>query len=212
MAKLEIIGGPQSNYVWSMRMLCEEKGVPYDNNPAWPHTPEVQAIHPLGKIPAMRHGDVTLCESKAIATYIDRAFGGPKLIPEDVVGAALVEQWVSIVNTAVVPASLHSYVAPHVFTKSPDGKPDRAAIDAAVPKMQDQMAMLDRAVAKTGHLASDGFTFADINLLPVLFYVGKFPEGEAALKSAKNLSAYVARHSARPSFKATIPPPMPARG
>ena len=27
------------------------------------HTPEVDAIHPFGKIPAMRHGDVTLFES-----------------------------------------------------------------------------------------------------------------------------------------------------
>jgi len=27
MAKIEIIGVPQSNYVWVVRMACEEKGV-----------------------------------------------------------------------------------------------------------------------------------------------------------------------------------------
>jgi glutathione S-transferase len=42
-----------------------------------PHTPEIDAVHPLGKIPALRHGDVTLAESRAICFYIDHAFGGP---------------------------------------------------------------------------------------------------------------------------------------
>jgi glutathione S-transferase len=34
-----------------------------------------------GLIPVMRHGDFALFESKAIATYIDMTFSGPKLIP-----------------------------------------------------------------------------------------------------------------------------------
>src|SRR5262249_22807713 len=59
-ATLEIIGAPQSNFVCTTRIACMEKGVPYTLNPARPHTPEVDAVHPLGRIPAMRHGDVTL--------------------------------------------------------------------------------------------------------------------------------------------------------
>ena len=62
-ATLEIIGAPQSNFVRTARIACMEKGVPYTLTPARPHTPEVDAVHPLGKIPAMRHGEVTLCES-----------------------------------------------------------------------------------------------------------------------------------------------------
>ena len=83
MANLEIIGFPQSTYVRVARMACEEKGVAYDLWPAPPHSPEVLAIHPFGKIPAMRHGDFELFESKAIGTYLDRMFPGPHLIPED---------------------------------------------------------------------------------------------------------------------------------
>jgi glutathione S-transferase len=60
-------------------------------------------------------------------------------------------------------------------------------------------------------LAGNQYTLADINVLPILFYVNRFPEGNAALKSTKNLSTYFERHSARPSFKATVPPPLPAR-
>ena len=50
----------------------------------------------------LRHGNVALCESRAICHYIERTFGGPALIPEDAFGAAQTEQWISIVNTAMV--------------------------------------------------------------------------------------------------------------
>src|SRR6201987_6141200 len=83
MPELQIIGAPQSNYVWVSRIACHEKGVPYTLVPVTPHTPEVDAIHPLGKIPAFRHRDVSLAESRAICFYIDHAFDGPPLVPRD---------------------------------------------------------------------------------------------------------------------------------
>src|ERR1700686_2053586 len=98
MPELELIGAAPSNYVWTCRIALAEKGVRYKQNEARPHTPEVDAIPPFGKIPAMRHGEVTLCESRAILSYIDNVFPGPKLAPSDPVKAAQVEQWVSIVN------------------------------------------------------------------------------------------------------------------
>jgi glutathione S-transferase len=207
LADLKIIGAPQSNYVWAVRMVCEEKGVPYDLVDVRPHSPEVAAVHPFGKIPVMRHKEVELCESKAIATYIDRTFGGAKVIPDDPACAALVEQWVSLVNTTIDPLMVRVYLVNYVFPKGADGQPDRAVIDAAVPTLQKQIGILDAAVAKTGYLAGNQYTLADINVLPILFYVNRFPEGSAALKSTKNLSTYFERHSARPSFKATVPPP-----
>ena len=207
MPALEIIGAPQSNYVWVVRMVCEEKGVTYEHRAERPHTPDVDAIHPFGKIPVMRHGDVTLCESKAIATYIDRVFDGPKVIPEDPARAAQVEQWVSLGNVEFDKLMIRQYVVGYVFPK--DGKPDMAAIKAVAEKMQPQIDVLDRAVGKTGYLAGDSFTLADINILPMLFYVNRFEEGKAMLGAAKNLSAYTERHFARPSFQASKPPPPP---
>jgi glutathione S-transferase len=211
MAKVEIIGVPQSNFVWVVRMVCQEKGVPYDLTPARPHSTEVDAIHPFGKIPAMRHGDVALCESKAIATYIDRSFNGPKVIPDDPRGAAETEKWISLINTQIDPIMVRQYLLNYVFPKTADGTPDRKAIDAALPAMQNQINVLDRAVSTSGHLAGDGFTLADIDLLPILYYLQKYPEGEAMVNGAKNLTAYFAKHSERPCYKATIPPPIPQR-
>jgi glutathione S-transferase len=211
MSNVEIIGIPQSNFVWVVRMVCEEKGVPYDLTPAQPHSPEIYAIHPLGKVPAMRHGDTTLCESKAIATYIDRTFNGPKVIPDDPKTAAETEKWVSMINAHIDPIMMRRYLLNYVFPKTADGKPDRKAIDAALPEMQKQIGILDQAVAKTGYLAGQSFTLADMDLMPILYYVQKFPEGDAMVNGAKNLSNYFAKHSERPCFKATIPPPPPPR-
>lgn len=210
MDKIQIIGVPQSNFVWAVRMACEEKGAPYDVVPARPHTPDVDAIHPLGKIPAMRHGDLALFESKAMTTYIDKCFPGPRLIPSDALGAAEVEQWVSFVNTEVDPCLIRKYLVSYFFPRTSDGKPDRAAIDGVLPAMQKQIDLLDKAVGRTGYLAANGFTLADIYLLPILYYVQRCPEGAAMLKPAKNLGGYFARHSERPCFKASTPPPISA--
>jgi len=54
MAELEIMGVPFSNYVRSIRMLCEEKGIIYKLTPSPPQSPEVKAIHPAGQIPVMQ--------------------------------------------------------------------------------------------------------------------------------------------------------------
>jgi glutathione S-transferase len=45
-----------------------------------------------------------------------------------------------------------------------------------LPAMRRQIDLLDQAVAKTGYLAGNGFTLADINLLPILYYVQRCPE------------------------------------
>jgi glutathione S-transferase len=211
MAKLEIIGVPQSNYVWAMRMVCEEKGIAYELAPVPPHAPEVQAVHPFGKIPAMRHGDFALYESKAIATYLDRSFPGPQLIPADPRLNALTEQWVSVVNSVMDRTMIRTYLFAYVFPKTEDGKPDRKTIDEAVLALRQQVGVLDKAVAETGHLVGEQYTFADINLLPMLYYAGRFPEGAEAIGSARHLAAYYDRHAARPSFKNTTPPPPPGR-
>ncbi len=210
MATVEILGFAPSTFTRVARMTCEEKGVTYELKQGAPHSSEVLAIHPFGKIPALRHGDFELCESKAIAHYIDRAFDGPPLFPGDAKTLARAEQWISIVNTIMDPVMIRTYLFGYIFPKTPDNKPDRALIDTAVPALQQQIAILDKAVAPTGYLAGERFSFADINLMPILFYVAMFPEGAAALRNATSLAAYYERHAQRPSFKNTTPP-MPGR-
>jgi glutathione S-transferase len=211
MPKPEIIGSVRSTYTRVVRMVCEEKGIEYALIERPLGAPEILAIHPFGKMPVLRHGDFTLCESKAIATYLDRRFPGPPVIPPDPGLAALTEQWVSLVNTVMDATLIRTYLFAYAFPKTADGKPDRMAIDAVTPALREQVAILDQAVASTGYLVGDQFTLADINLLPILYYVRQLPECAEALATASHLACYYDRHAARPSFARTVPPVGPPR-
>jgi len=211
MPKPEIIGSQRSTYTRVVRMVCEEKGIDHVLTERLLGAPEIAAIHPLGKMPVLRHGEVELFESKAIATYLDRRFPGPAVFPSDPHLAALTEQWVSFVNTSVDRTLIRTYLFAYIVPKGPDGTPDRAAIEAVMPAVREQLGILDRAVAATGHLVGGEFTFADINLLPILFYIRRTPEGGEALAGAPHLSAYYDAHAARPCFARTVPPIGPPR-
>ena len=211
MPELQIIGVPQSNYVWVVRIACHEKRVPYTLLPVMPHTPEIDAIHALGKIPALRHGDVVLAESRAICFYIDHAFDGPPLAPRFPVESAVTEQWISIVNTHFDVLVARPYVRAYFFPGTADGTPNRPVIETTLPKLEAQFAMLDRAVAETGHLVGDRFTLADMNLLPMLFYLHHLPESGVMVRRNARLEAYYERHMARVSVKDALPPPFPGR-
>ncbi len=206
MAELEIIGTPISNYVRSIRMLCEEKGVEYRLNPARPHTPDVTAVHPAGQVPCMRHGEVALFESQAIATYIDKAFPGPKFIPDDALGAACTVQWVSYCNVKVDRWIMREFVVPNVFFDKAKG-PDTVRIAAALPEIEKCLTVLEAGIAKTGYLAGSALTFADVNVLPMLDVFGQFPQGKELLAKHSALGTYIAELTARPSFVNTAPPP-----
>lgn len=206
MPDLEIIGVPFSNYVRSVRMLCEEKGIPHKLTPSRPHAADVTCIHPAGQIPCMRHGDITLFESKAIATYIDKAFPGPKLIPDDALGAALVEQWVSYGNAKVDKWIMREFVVPSVFFDKAKG-PDTAMINAALPEIDKCAKALDDALAKSPYLAAGDLTYADIHVIPMLATAMGFPATRALLSKHMALTAYTSKIISRPSFKNTEPPP-----
>jgi glutathione S-transferase len=66
--------------------LLEELGVPYElrvlNMKAGEQRrPEYLAINPMGKVPAIRHGDTVVTESGAICAYLADAFPAARLAP-----------------------------------------------------------------------------------------------------------------------------------
>jgi glutathione S-transferase len=207
MAMLQILGAPQSTYTRIVRLVAHEKGAPHEFVVAPPHSPE--AIHPAGKVPVMRHGEVTMFESSAIARYTDTHFDGPNLTPRDKKGDREVEMWISYINTVTDPLMIRRYLFSYLFPKTADKKPDRAAIDAMQPELAREVEVLDEALAGNGHLVGDKLTIADLYLLPMIAYLKQTPEGGQLVAKAKNLSAFFDRHAQRASFKATEPPPRP---
>ena len=210
MPKPEIIGSARSTYTRVVCMVCEEKGIDYGLTEM--RARRAGAVAPF--IPSARCRCCATAMSRCSnpgpsPTYLDRSFPGPQLFPSDPRLAALTEQWVSLVNTVIDRTLIRTYLYAYIAPKTADGKPDRAAIEAVMPAVRQQLEILDRAVAATGYLVGDQFTFADINLLPILDRVRLPPEGADALAAAGHLAAYYARHATRPSFVRTMPPAAP---
>lgn len=203
-----LIGLPQINYVWPVRIAFAEKGVPDTLIPAAPRTAEVDAIHPLGRIPVLRHGVVTLFESRAICTYIDRAFDGPPLWPADALAAARAEAWLSLVQTTIEPVLIRRYVFAYLFPGTTDGAPDRARIDAAWPEVERYLDLLEVAVANDW-LGGAEFSLADAFLAPILHYLRALPETGPVIERWAALTRYLNTALARPSVRDTVPPPLP---
>jgi glutathione S-transferase len=212
MAGLEIIGFDFSNWVRAARIACEEKGVAYTLNstgltgPADLKSPAHLALHPFGRIPAMRHGDVVLFETAAICRYVNCMFDGPKLVPEDALDAARMEQWVSAmidyVSRSIMGSCVVQYVGPR-FT----GRPiDRTRIDAAIPDIRNHLAILNRALDKGPFFHGDKPHIDDFILMPMIdALMAVAPEGPGLVAEAPNVARHRAAFQGRPSYALTIP-------
>lgn len=67
-----------------VRWMLEELGEPYDIHllsltKGDQLAPEYRAINPMGKVPAVKHGDVVITEAAAICTYLADEFPSAKL-------------------------------------------------------------------------------------------------------------------------------------
>ena len=209
MPKPEIIGSARSTYTHAVCMVCEEKGIEYEWTNAGSARPNCAPSIPSARCRCCAMARSRCSNPRPSPAISIAAFPGPQLFPSDPVSAALTEQWVSLVNTVVDRTLIRTYLFAYIAPKTPDGKPDRRDDRGRDASGAEQLGILDRAVAATGYLAGDRFTFADINLLPILDRLRLAPEGAAALAAAADLAAYFARHAARPSFVRTVPPAAP---
>jgi len=203
---LTVIGDPRSSYVRTVRMALEEKGVAYTLQPASPHSPEILAHNPFGRMPVFCDGPIAIYETRAILGYLEEAFDGPSLLPQwGVTAHARVEQWISVINCHAYDAMVRRYVLQYVFPKGKDGQPDRAVIDAAVPDIARHLEAFEQAYGNRDYLVGSEVSMADLFLAPILAYVGMFPEGAELLAKLPNVQRAHAVMRARPSFAATQP-------
>ncbi len=206
MADVTLYGSPFSNFVRSTRLALEEKGVPYELEPAALKDPDYRRLHPFARMPALRHGEFRIGESFAIMRYVDDAFDGPALQPVDPRDRARMTQWISAhndyyVNSVGRPIIAECY-APQLF----DRPTDEATIEAALPKARDHLGVLDTVLAGHRYMASDWLSLADLTFFPSLFYVAVTPRTEGLLMPFKHLYRWYQDMSGRPSVQATEPP------
>ncbi len=199
-----VIGDARSSYVRTVRMALAEKGVAYTHQSAAPHSPEVLAHNPFGRVPVFCDGPISFYETRAILGYIDDAFDGPSLLPKGRPSAqARGEEWISLINSHAYDAMVRRYVLQYLFPKGEGGQPDRAVIDAAVPDIDKHLAVFEQVYGNRDYLVGGELSMADLFLAPILSYVAMFPEGAELLKKYPNVRRAQATMQQRPSFAAT---------
>lgn len=210
MSKPTVYGPAYSTYVRSARLALEEKGVEYDlvefDFLSGPMPAEQIERHPFAKVPAFEHDGLSLYEVSAINRYVDEAFEGPSLQPEDLIQRARMNQIISIVDSYVYPSTLGQLVIQRLVMPMLGKEADEGAISAALPQVEKCMSVISGIRGSQTYLASgDRITLADLHLIPIFVYFRNTPESGPILAKNPGLNAWWDAIGGRESVQKTEP-------
>ncbi len=190
MATVEIFGFAPSTYTRTVLLIAEEKGVAAVLSPLDFRTDSHRAVHPFLKMPALRHGDVQLYETAAIAVYLDEAFPGPSLQPKAPAERGLMWQWI----TSAVDYFYGPLVADTLGRDAKDPPIDPAGRDHVLD-------VLETGLAGHAFVVGNAVTIADFVIAPMVRFHRDAVVDENLLAKRPNLAAWSERMTARESFR-----------
>src|SRR5437870_993006 len=104
-------GTLRSTHASKVKIVLEEKGLPYriGNLPPghlWKKPPELLAMHPLGKVPAINDEGIVIFDSSVINEYLEERYPNPRLMPDDPTKRAAVRQCEQFADEAILVGDL----------------------------------------------------------------------------------------------------------
>jgi glutathione S-transferase len=172
--------------------MLEEVGEPYTLHQLRPgETREgaYLAVNPLGKVPALRHGDTVVTEVAAVVCYLADAFPAARLsvpVGDTLRGAYL--KWLFFAPGVFEPA-----VSDRAFKRAEP--PPRSVIGYG--DFDTVMDVVARAVAAAPYLVGDRFTAADLIIGANLRWAMSF----GLIPKRDEFTGYVARLDTRPAYQ-----------
>src|SRR5882757_2403658 len=176
------------------RWMLEEIGEPYDIkllslSKGDNQKPDYLAVNPMGKVPALRHGDVVIAESAAICTYLADEFPKAKLnIPVGNPQRGVYLKWLFFGPSCIEPAMMD-----RAFPRKEEAR--RAALGYG--DFDTVMDVVAKAVAKGPYLMGEQFTAADVVIGSGLRFGMMFK----LLPERPEFMAYVGRLAQRPALQ-----------
>jgi len=173
--------------------LMEETGQPYervliDISTGAQRQADYLAINPMGKVPALQDGEVTLAENAAICAYVAERYPDAKLSPP--IGDPLRARflyWLFFLPGCIEPAMVQLSTK---FEMSP--------VAAGWGEAQRPFDVLDAALSKGPWLLGETFSAADVAMGSMLnFAVRMFK----MVPQRPSFDAYIDRCVARPAFQ-----------
>lgn len=177
-----VYGFPRSTFVNIVRMILTHKGVAYGFHDLEPvmAKPEHLALHPFNRVPILRHDDLTVYETSAIAAYVDEAFDGASLTPKDIKARARMNQWISSVNSYYYIYMIYHVTHERLVFPELGIAADEKVVAHALPKVETGLEVAEKQLAHgKDFLLGDQLSIADFYLLPSTFAFSLTAEGQA---------------------------------
>ncbi|HEV7336791.1 MAG TPA: glutathione S-transferase [Bosea sp. (in: a-proteobacteria)] len=204
-SRIVLHGTALSGHTHRVELLLRALGLEFDFVPAPAEIRRAEAfraLNPLGQIPVLQDGDLTLADSNAIMVYLVRRYAPQSAwMSDEPVTAAQMQRWLSIAAGEV----MHGPAAARMIAQFnfPD-EPVRAERIA-----NRLLAFMEDHLQQRSFLAAEHPTLAD---LACYSYVAHAPEGGIPLDRFPAIGAWLARVEALPFFKPMPRSPIPARG
>ncbi|PTL81574.1 glutathione S-transferase family protein [Vitiosangium sp. GDMCC 1.1324] len=185
------------------RWLLEELGVPYelvklDLARQENTTPEYLAVHPLGEVPALVDGDVTLLESLAICLHLADRFPEKQLAPP--VGTAErgpYYKWMTFAEMSLDPAVMEFYWRAQQPGEHAHADEGGAKHETRLKAVLD---VIDGGLGGREFLVGGTFTAADVVMASILHLANTL----RLLDGHPRLVEYVRRHTQRPAVRRAV--------
>lgn len=186
-----------------VRWLLEELGLPYELRTVEfsPPSRTFSQATPMGKLPVVEDGEVTICESGAILEYILERYGENRLAPP--VGSPLrgpFLQWIHFAEGTAYPP-LGTIIWHTFYKKDAESLPEIMA--DARERARPALDFLQESLAGNDFILGAEFSAADIMLgftLAVAQVLGVLDE------RYPRLAGYLERLQARPAFQRAAEP------
>lgn len=203
-----LYGLSRSVYTRIARLALEEKGVRYTLDEVEIFAPagvpaEHLARQPFGRIPVLAHDGFMLYETGAITHYVDEAFAGTRLQPQEPRARARMNQVIGIVDSYAYRPMIWGVFVARLVAPEEGLVPDEKLVAEALAKSRTCCRALDEILGSNRYFAGDAVTLADLHALPILLYFALTQEGRDALSEHPRLYAWLDFVAARPSVQRT---------
>jgi len=198
---IRVHGRNTSSNVQPVMWICAELGLEVERIDVGgafggTDTPAYRAMNPMGRIPVMQDGELTLFESQAILRYLAAQYGRDALWPADAHACAVQDMWMEWAKQNVAPE--FTYKIFWQLIRTPAAERDHTLLQSGIEAVQRLMPIADARIAQDGWLAGKTISLADFTFGVNLYryYTLDFDRPETP-----NLDAYYQRLLARAPYR-----------
>jgi glutathione S-transferase len=156
-------------------------------------------------VPTLVHDGFVLYETSAITRYVDRAFPGPRLQPDDPRAAARMDQIIAVVDAYGYWPLVRQVFSHRVFRPASGQPADEPEVAKGLAASTKVLRALEELIVPGSFLTGDKVSLADFHLGAMLAYFTAAPEGSALLADHARLAGWWQGFARRPGMAATDP-------